>query len=385
MRNVMKYASGGKVAIVHDYLTKLGGAEKVLQVIHKIYPDAPIYTLLYDRAGTKNQFSKGYNIRPSKLQNLPGFIRKRSRLLLFKFPRAIEQLDLSGFDVVICSSNSFAHGVITKPKTLHITYCYSPTRYLWDWSNQYLKENNIGFGPVGFCVRSLLSKLRVWDYYASKRTTEWIAISKTVAKRIHKYYRRDSNVIYPPANINELLTNDRKAGEYYLIVSRLTQYKNIDLAINVFNQLELPLYIIGEGADEKRLRSLAGKTIKFLGWQDDKSRNNYIYGCRAFLFPGEDDFGLTPVETMAAGRPVIAYRAGGATETVVEGVTGEFFDDFSKIDSLKNCVIKFEKDYTKYKTVDCKDQAKKFSEDVFVKNFKEFVESKYISFKNEIK
>jgi len=374
-----------KVAIVHDYLTKLGGAEKVLQVIHGIYPEAPIYTLLYDEAGTKKQFSKGYKIRPSRLQKLPGFIRKRSRFLLSRFPKAVEQLDLSGFDIVISSSNSFAHGVITKPSQLHITYCYSPTRYLWDWSSQYLKENKIGFGPVGFYIRSLISKLRVWDYHASSRTNEWVAISKTVAKRIKKYYRQNASVIYPPTNIDELLKNDRKPGNYYLIVSRLTQYKNIDLAIQVFNNLKLPLYIIGEGADEKRLKTMAGDTIKFLGWQNDSDRNNYIYGCRAFLFPGEDDFGLTPVEAMAAGRPVIAYNAGGATETVVAGKTGEFFNDFTKIDSLNNCVTKFESEYSKYKAENCKNQAQKFSEEVFIKNFKQFVEFKYKSFKNEIK
>lgn len=374
-----------RIAIVHDFITKVGGAERVLMTLHNIYPNAPIYTLLYDEIGTKRQFSKGYIIRPSRLQKLPNFIRKRSRLLLSKFPQAIEEFDFSEFDVVISSSNSFAHGVITKPKTLHVTYCYSPTRYLWDWSSQYLKENNIGFGPVGLYIRSLISKLRVWDFNASKRTNDWVAISNTVSHRIKKYYRKDSTVIYPPVDIVELLKNDRKPGDYYLIVSRLTQYKNIDLAINVFNELHLPLYIIGEGADQKRLQSLAGKTIKFLGWQNDSARNNYIYGCRAFLFPGEDDFGLTPVEAMAAGRPVIAYRAGGATETVIEGKTGEFFDDFNKSDLLKNSIIKFEKNYQKYNSADCKNQAKKFSEEFFIKKFKDFVEEKYKTFKNENK
>lgn len=373
-----------KVAIVHDYLTKLGGAEKVLQVIHRMYPDAPIYTLLYDQTGTKDQFVDGYDIRPSKLQKLPGFIRKRSRLLLSKFPSAIESLDLSKFDVVISSSNSFAHGVVISPKTLHITYCYSPTRYLWDWSNQYLKENNIGFGSVGFYIRSLLSKLRVWDYGASKRTNEWVAISKTVANRIKKYYRRNSEVIYPPTEIDELLKNKLQPKDFYLIVSRLTQYKNIDLAISAFNELKLPLFIIGEGADEKRLRAMANNNIKFLGWVDDKICDKYWSECRAFLFPGEDDFGLAPVQAMAAGRPVVALRAGGATETVVEGITGEFFDQPTAID-LISAVKKLEKNYQSYNLTKCKDQARKFSEEVFVKNFSEFIEKKYKSFKHETK
>lgn len=372
-----------KVAIVHDYLTKLGGAEKVLQTIHEIYPQAPIYTLLYDKKGTRGIFESEYKIRSSKLKNLPGFLRRRSRLLLSKFPRAIEGFDFSQFDLVISSSNSFAHGVITPPKTLHITYCYSPMRYSWDWAHNYLKENNIGMGPLGLYIRSIISKIRLWDYNASKRTDEWIAISKTVAKRILKYYRKQSEIIYPPVDIEELLKNDKKPKKYYLIVSRLTQYKNIDLAIKAFNQLEIPLYIIGEGADEKRLKSIAKENIKFLGWKNDQERNSFLSECRAFVFPGEDDFGLTPVEAMAAGRPVIALNSGGATETVVPGETGEFFDQTDKIDDLVKIVNKVEKNYSAYKSEVCKNQAKKFSEEVFVTNFKNYIEQKYREFKNE--
>ena len=374
-----------KIAIVHDYLTKLGGAENVLQVIHNIYPDAPIYTLLYDESGTKKQFAEGYDIRPSRLQKLPKIIRNRSRLLLSKFPNAIEKLDLSEFDVVISSSNSFAHGVITQPKTLHITYCYSPMRYAWDWTHKYLDENNIGYGLIGFYIRGLISRLRIWDFNASKRTDDWVAISKTVAKRINKYYRRDSIVIYPPADITELIKNEQKPSDYYLIVSRLTQYKNIDLAIKVFNELHLPLYIIGEGADQNRLEKLAGKTIKFLGWQNDNSRNKYISNSKAFLFPGEDDFGLTPIEAMAAGRPVIAYNAGGATETVVSGKTGEFFNDFSNPKFLKDAVAKVERNYQNYNPAVCKEQAKKFSSEIFTKKFSDFVKTRYKEFQDENK
>ncbi len=372
-----------KVAIVHDYLTKLGGAEKVLETMHEIYPEAPIYTLLYDKKGTRGIFESEYKIRSSKLQNLPGFLRRRSRLLLSKFPRAIEEFDFSQFDLVISSSNSFAHGVITPEKTLHITYCYSPMRYSWDWAHNYLKENNIGMGPLGLYIRSIISKIRLWDYNASKRTDEWVAISKTVAKRILKYYRKQSEIIYPPVDIEELLKNDKKPKEYYLIVSRLTQYKNIDLAIKAFNQLEIPLYIIGEGADEKRLKSIAKENIKFLGWKNDQERNSFLSECRAFVFPGEDDFGLTPVEAMAAGRPVIALNSGGATETVVQRETGEFFDQTDKIDDLIKTVRKLEKNYSSYKSEVCKNQAKKFSEEVFVANFKNYIEKKYREFKNE--
>jgi glycosyltransferase involved in cell wall biosynthesis len=372
-----------KVAIVHDYLTKLGGAEKVLETIHEIYPQAPIYTLLYDKKGTRGIFESGYEIRSSKLQKLPGFLRRRSRLLLSKFSRAIEEFDLSEFDLVISSSNSFAHGVITPQQTLHITYCYSPMRYCWDWAHNYLKENNIGMGPLGLYVRSIISRIRLWDYYASKRTDEWIAISKTVAKRILKYYRKNSEIIYPPVDINELLNNDKKPKDYYLIVSRLTQYKNIDLAIRAFNQLGIPLYIIGEGADEKRLKRLAKKNISFLGWKKDNERNKFLSECKAFVFPGEDDFGLTPVEAMATGRPVIALNSGGATETVISGETGEFFDQTNKIDDLMRAITKVEKNYLSYKPEVCKNQAKKFSKETFIANFKNYIEKKYREFKNE--
>jgi glycosyltransferase involved in cell wall biosynthesis len=370
-----------RIAIVHDYLTKLGGAEKVLQVIHEIYPNAPIYTLLYDKIGTRGVFESGYDIRASKLQNMPGFIRERPRLLLSKFPQAIEEIDLSEFDLVISSSNSFAHGVITRPQTLHLTYCYSPMRYSWDWSHNYLQENNIGMGLFGLYIRSLISKIRLWDYYASKRTDIWIAISKTVSKRILKYYQKKSKIIYPPTDIDELLKKNKKAKNYYLIVSRLTQYKNIDLAIKAFNQLKISLYIIGEGSDEKRLRGLAKNNVKFLGWQSDDDRNKYLSECKAFIFPGEDDFGLTPIEAMAAGRPVIALNSGGATETVLQGKTGEFFNRADRIDDLVNAVSKVEKNYLSYMPAACKNQAKKFSKENFMLNFKKFIDKECKEFK----
>jgi glycosyltransferase involved in cell wall biosynthesis len=370
-----------KIAIVHDYLTKIGGAEKVLQVLHKIYPDAPIYTLLYDEKGTKGQFTEGYDIRPSSLQNYPKFIRNRSRLLLSKFPKATESFDFSEFDVVISSSNSFAHGVITTPKTLHITYCYSPMRYAWDWTHKYLEENKIGMGILGLYVRSIISKLRVWDFYASARTNNWIAISKTVAKRIKKYYRKNSTVIYPPVEIDNLLKNSKPAGKYYLIVSRLTQYKNIDIAITAFNKLKLPLFIIGEGADDKRLKSLANDNIKFLGWKNDTERDKYICESRGFIFPGEDDFGLTPVEAMAAGRLVVAYNRGGATETVISGVTGKFFDDASSPNGIIEAVSYVENNYSKFSVENCKNQARKFRTEVFIENFENYVAKRYKEFK----
>jgi len=375
-----------KIAIVHDFLTKLGGAEKVLEVMHEIFPQAPIYTLLYDKEGTKGKFEKaGYDIRTSKLQKLPRFLRRHSRLLFSKFPQAVEKFDMKKYDIVISSSNSFAHGVITGPQTLHITYCYSPMRYTWDWTHKYVEENNIGLGPLGLVVRKIVSDLRIWDFLASKRSDLWVAISKTVTRRIKKYYRSDSSVIYPPVDLTPLINNKDKPKDCYLIVSRLTQYKKIDLAIKVFNQLNLPLIIIGEGADRRRLESLANKNIKFLGWKGEKEKIKYFKRCRAFLFPGEDDFGITPVEAMAAGRPVIAFAAGGATETVVAGVTGEFFTDSNDPESLKKAVLKLEKNYSNYKPSVCQNRAKEFSEEIFKKKFKSFVEEEYKKYQTKMR
>lgn len=360
-----------KIAIIHDYLTKIGGAENVLLVLHKMYPDAPIYTLLYDEVGTNHTFSDA-NIIPSKLNNLPKFIKNRSKILLPYFPQAIEEFDLSKYDIVISSSNSFAHGVITEPETIHITYCYSPTRYLWDWHNEYLEENHIGFGILGIFIRDMLHKIRTWDFLAADRTDRWIAISKTVAKRINKFYRKPAEIIFPPVEIENLLDNKEEAGDYYLIVSRLTPYKKIDLAIEAANKLNIKLKIAGTGNDLKRLKKIAGENVEFFGWVSDKKCQELYKKCRAFIFPGEDDFGITPVEAMAAGRPVVAYNRGGVTETVTVK-TGVFFDH-PTADSCAEAIEKLESNYSKFTKENCQTQAKKFSRQIFEDKFSALID-----------
>jgi len=363
-----------KIALVHDYLNKLGGAEKVLQIFHKIYPDAPVYTLLYDKAGTRGIFEKdNYKIVTSSLQNKPAFIRKRSKVLLNKFPQAIEEFDFSDFDVVISGSNSFAHGIITGPETMHICYCYSPTRYLWDWHHEYLAENNIGYGFVGRFLRASLSNLRIWDRLSADRVNFWISQSKTVADRIKKYYRKDSIIINPPVNIKNFPLNKSKPKEYYLVVSRLTPYKKIDIAIEAFNKLDKRLIIAGEGSDKNRLEILAdSKNIEFTGYISDKKHYELLSNCKAFIFPGEEDFGLTPVESMACGRPVIAYGKGGVTETVIDGKTGLFFNQ-PTADSLISAINKFENNINQFKPDICRKRAGQFSEEIFIKKIKEEV------------
>ena len=372
-----------RIAIVHDFIIKLGGAEKVLQVLHNIYPDAPICTLLYDKDGTRGVFEKdGYKIITSSLQKKPAFIRKRSKLLLTKYPQAIEEFNFDDFDVVISSSNSYAHGIITKPETLHICYCYSPTRYLWDWHNEYLEENNISDGILSLFIKSKLSQIRIWDRLSADRVDTWIAQSKTVQDRIKKYFRKESTIIYPPTDISKIKLNLNKPKDFYLIVSRLSPYKKIDLAIEAFNKLGLKLYIVGEGSDKSRLEnlsrgeSLAKSNISFLGFVSDEKIYKLMGECKALIFPGIEDFGLTPIETMAAGRPVIAYKKGGLVETVVEGKTGTFFED-DTVDSLVVAVKKFEKEIANFKPADCRAQAEKFSEEIFVDKMKSEVNKQY--------
>lgn len=373
----MKNERDLKIAIVHDFLVKIGGAEKVLLEIHKIFPDAPIYTLIYSESGTKRQFAgKDFDIIPSALQKLPAIIRNRPKLLLARFPQAIEEFDLSKFDIVISSSNSYAHGVITKPKTLHVSYCYSPMRYIWDWHHQYLLENNIGYGFMSMQLRKVLSRIRIWDRAAADRVDTWIAISKTVQKRIKKYYKQDSNVIYSPVDIEKIKISEKKPENFYLVVSRLSPYKKIDLAIEAFNKLGKKLIIVGEGSDLDRLKSLAKENITFLGWQSDQTVSELMSRAKALIFPGEEDFGLTPIESMAAGRPVIAYNKGGVTETVVEGKTGLFFDDASP-ESLVDAVERFELSFDQFSPLDCRKQAENFSSSKFQKDFKQTVTEEY--------
>lgn len=311
-----------RVAIVHDYLTQFGGAERVLKVLMEIFPHAPVYTLVHDPKVTKGLLD-GRRIRTSFLQRVP-LARSKHRLFPIIMPLAVEQFDLSAYDLVISASHSFGKGVITKPETLHVSYCFTPLRYAWGDSHRYVRE----FG-VPRVVRSLLplalSYVRVWDVLAADRVDHFIAISHFVAERIRKYYGRGSAVVYPPVD-TEMFQPGPSPGDRFLVVSRLLSYKRIDLAIKACNLLRLPLDIVGSGPEEERLKSLAGPTVRFLGFQPDQVIAALYARARAFLFPQEEDFGITTLEAAAAGRPVVAFRSGGALETVVEGETGVFFD-----------------------------------------------------------
>jgi len=353
-----------KIALVHDYLIRFGGAERVFLNLQKIFPQAEIYTLLYNSKKMKKYFPN-VKIHTSFLQNIP-LSRKYHRILAPLMPAAAESLDLRDFDLVVSSSSTFIKGLVLRPKTIHICYCHNPARFLWDYASEYN-------GGPSFLRKILSHYLRLWDRSAANRVDYFIANSKITAQRIKKYYDRDARVIYPA--IAQAEGSPQTAAfvrEYFLIVSQLTPYKRIDLAIDAFNKLELPLVIIGQGRHEKRLQKMARSNIKFLGWQSDEIVKKYLQECTAFIFPGEDDFGIAPVEAMSFGKPVLAYRKGGAIETILEGITGEFFDD-PATESLADGIRRLKMNLNNYSSLVIRKRAEKFSHERFEREIKEFV------------
>ena len=347
-----------KIALVHEYLNQFGGAERVLQVLCSMFPDAPIYTLFYDAQTTGGVF-EGREIRTSFLQKAP-FIKKYHRVFPLFMPLAIEQFDFSDFDLVLSISASFAKGVITKPGTRHICYCLTPPRFLWDDSQKFTEEFSYPKALKIF-LYPLITYLRLWDREASFRVDEFLAISNFVRDRIKKYYLRDSRVIYCPVNVKNFYPSS-EIGDYFFMAGRLVSYKKFDLAIKVFNQLGWPLKIVGIGPEMNKLKKMAGNNINFLGPVSDEKLADLYSHARAFIFPQEEDFGIAPLEAMASGRPVIAYRGGGALETVEEGKTGVFFDEQTGR-SLIEVLMKFNEN--KFDPGICRARAEEFSIEVF--------------------
>jgi glycosyltransferase involved in cell wall biosynthesis len=314
-----------RVAIVHDYLAQAGGAERVVVAMHGIWPDAPIYTSVYDPRATLKEF-QGMDIRTSFLQRMRvARTAKTHKLALPLFPAAFEHFDLTEYDVVVSSSSGFAKGVITGPDTCHICYCHTPARFAWRY-HEYINQGN--YGKLGRRVLPwIIHGLRTWDVQTAQRVDEFVVNSFNVAKRVRKYYGRESEVLYPPVETGRFHIAEKPTEDYLLVVSRLIGYKRMDLAVEACTRLGLKLKVVGGGPDLARLKAAAGPTVEFLGRLPDGEVENVFANCRAFLFPGEEDFGIAPVEAMAAGRPVVAFRAGGATETVIDGETGLFFDE----------------------------------------------------------
>ncbi|MBN1325621.1 glycosyltransferase [Candidatus Falkowbacteria bacterium] len=363
-----------RVALLHDYLNQAGGAERVLMALTELFPEAPIYTLIYDKkrlAGFENK-----KIKTSFLQKLP-FAASKIKYYLPIMPIAVEQLNLGNYDLVISSTSALIKGVITPPHTLHICYCHTPTRYLWSDTHSYPKDIKVG-SIVKNILPFMLTKLRQWDHHAAQRVNHFIANSHFIASRIKNYYHRDSEVIYPPVDTqNFYITN--QLGNYYLIISRLRPYKKVDMAISAFNKLNLPLKIIGTGEEEASLRKMAKSNIEFLGAVSEEIKRKYLSNCLALIHPQEEDFGLTAIEAMASGRPVIAYGRGGALETVIDGKTGKLFDEQSW-EALIDTIIKFKPN--EYNSFEIKKHSENFDTENFYKHMREFVEKSYRQFKN---
>ena len=326
-----------RLALIHDCIVHVGGAERVLQCLHTMFPDAPVYTLVAKPAVVQELFPTA-KVVCSFADKLPG-ARHWFRAYAPLYPMAVEALDLTEFDVVLSSSYSFAKGVIVPPATAHVCYCHSPLRYLW---SDYHFHRKTVFRQTWkrVLVDPLLARLRLWDRLAADRVDQFVAISQVVAERVRKYYRRRARVVYPPVPVSKIRLAG-SAGGYYLLVSRLMAYKRVDLAIEAFNQLGLPLKIVGKGPLDGALRRMSKSNIEFLGSIPDQALADCFAACRALVFPGQEDFGIVMVEAQAYGKPVIAYGAGGAAEIVMDGRTGVLFRDQSAA-GLKDAVARLD-------------------------------------------
>jgi len=355
------------LALVHDWLNQIGGAEDVLETLVEMFPRAPIYTSMYWSEKMPPSY-RAWDIHTTWMDHLPG-IHRHHQPYLPLYPLAFARLDLSGYDLVLSNKSGFCHGVRTGEAT-HICYCLTPTRYVWDFDGYAARE---AIPPtLKAALRPLIALLRRWDHRAAQRVTHFIAISREVQARIHRHYNRNSVIIHPPVDTAQFQPASTHE-DYYLIVSRLVPYKRIDLAVRAFNQLELPLIVAGDGRDREALEKLAGPTVTFLGYVPDADLPDLFARCRAYVLPGMEDFCIAPVQAQAAGRPVIAYGAGGALDTVIEGETGIFFHDFTP-EALAEAVRGFDPD-----SVDphaCRVNAERFATAVFKEKLNGFIQDK---------
>lgn len=366
-----------KVALAHDWLTNMGGAEKVVINFKQIYEDSPIYTVSYNEQNLDPEL-RNIDVRTTFIDKLPKGKTNHQMFLPF-MPTAWEQLDFTDYDVVLSSSSSCAKGIITAPDTTHICYCHSPMRYAWEFYYEYMEREKLGKAKKKL-IKYIMNYIRMWDKASADRVDYYVANSKNVAKRIYKHYRREADVIHPPVKGSYFNISDKDEG-YFLIVSRLVPYKRIDLAVEAFNELGLPLVVIGGGSQLEYLKSIAKDNVKIMGRQPDEVIKEHYANCRAFIFPGEEDFGITPLEAQASGRPVIAFGKGGALETVVSERTGLFFED-QKTDELVKAVKQFEK--MNWDKEDIRKHALTFDEEIFKSKIKNYVDEKHLEHKNKM-
>jgi len=365
------------VAIVHDWLYTYAGSERVLEQMLHVFPDADLFTLFESLPETEREFLQGKQPTTTFLQRMP-WITRNHRYYLPLMPMAVEQIDVSRYDIVISSSHAVAKGVLVGPDQLHICMCYSPMRYAWDLQNRYLTRPNLGARAVDLISRMLLHYIRIWDVRASHGVDSFIAISRFVQRRIRKYYRRNSTVIYPPVEVGRYTPSEIR-GHFYLTLSRLAPYKRVDLIVETFNKLRSPLIVIGEGEQFKHLQSLAKPNVQLLGFQPDDVVRDYLQRCKAFVFAAEEDFGIAPVEAQAAGAPVIAYGKGGAKETVIDGRTGFFFHE-QTVEALSAAIRRFEEEGGNLQTEAIVENAQRFRIERFRDEFRSFVEQEWQRF-----
>jgi glycosyltransferase involved in cell wall biosynthesis len=351
-----------RVAIIHYWLVRIRGGEKVVDALCEMFPDADLFTHVYSKDQLTERM-KRHHIRTSFIAKLP-FAERLYQWYLPLMPIALEQLDLREYDLIISSESGPAKGVLTRPDSVHVCYCHTPMRYVWNMYLDYLGQTR---GIARLIVPWLMHRLRIWDVQSAQRVDLFVANSRNTAHKIRKYYGRESIVIHPPVDVDAFSTVAEPEG-YYLCVGELVRYKRFDLAIAAFNALRRPLTIIGDGEEYFNLKRLAGDTITFLGRRDLATLQYHLPRCLALVFPGEEDFGIVPVEAMAAGRPVIAFRRGGALETVVPGTTGVFFDS-PTAEALAEAVVAFERSRAAFDSQKIRAHAQQFSREIFRERF----------------
>jgi len=357
-----------RLALVHDFLNQFGGAERVVAALHELYPMDPIFTSICDQSKLPPEFQR-MDIRTSFMQQLP-FVMRFFKLYFMLYPIAFERFDLSGYDVILSSSSAFAKGVKKQPGQLHICYCHTPMRFVWRYDDYVARESIPGWAKS--ILPFLLEPVRRWDLQTAAKVDSFIANSRNVAERIKQTYGRESVIINPPVDCDYFKPASMD-HDYFLVVSRLNSYKRIDLVIETFNQLDLPLKIIGAGPDKRKLQQIARPNVEFLGRRTDEEVAQHLAECRALVFPGDEDFGIVPLEANASGRPVIAFQAGGALETVVDGETGVFFDEQTP-QSLGLAIKRFQ--FESFDKQRLRQHALKFDKEVFKRKIKDFVDQK---------
>lgn len=367
-----------KVAIIHDWLVNYAGSERVLEQILLLYPDADLFSIVDFLPAGQTGFICNKPVKTSFIQGLP-FAKTKYRQYLPLMPIAVEQFDLSGYDLVISSSHAIAKGVITGPDQLHISYIHSPVRYAWDLQHQYLRESGLDKGIKGWLAKWILHRIRIWDVRTANGVDEFIANSQFIARRIEKVYRRESTIIYPPVDMQGFPLREKKE-DFYLTASRMVPYKKIDLIIEAFSQMpDKKLVVIGDGPDYNKVRSKAAKNITLLGYKASGELRDYMQRAKAFVFAAGEDFGIAPVEAQACGTPVIAYGKGGVLETCIDGKTGVFFKEQTS-ESLKAGVKRFVEMEDTFDPKEIRRNAERFSTDRFQREFKAFVDEKWAEF-----